>query len=159
MKILAIDPGYERMGVALLEWGDAGKHALLFSDCWKTSPALPFHVRLSDLGARLLKVIDIEKPQGIALEKLYFETNQKTAMHVAEVRGMLLYIAGANDLRLFEYTPLQIKVAVGGHGRASKAEVMKMIPLLIRLSHTPKHDDEYDAIAVGLTCFASERLY
>ncbi len=157
MCIVAIDPGYERMGVAVLSRGEGNKHVLLFSDCWKTSPQIPFPERLHELGTRLEALVKKHKPQALALEKLYFETNQKTAMHVAEVRGMLMYIATRSSLRLYEYTPLQIKVAVTGYGKANKRELTKMIPLLIDLQTTPKHDDEYDAIAVGLTCLASIR--
>lgn len=158
MTLIAIDPGYERMGVAVLSRGANNKHTLLLSDCWKTSTRLPFHERLRDLGTRLEALITETKPAAIALEKLYFETNQKTAMHIAEVRGMLMYIATRSDLVLYEYTPLEIKVAVAGYGKAGKRDVMKMIPLLITMTGAPKHDDEYDAIAVGLTCFAREKF-
>ena len=82
MRIIAIDPGYERMGVAVLDRERGGKHVLIMSDCWKTSAKIPFHKRLLELGNRLEKLILEHKPEAIAIEKLYFETNQKTAMNV-----------------------------------------------------------------------------
>jgi crossover junction endodeoxyribonuclease RuvC len=169
MNLLSIDPGYERMGVAVLQKGTNNKHRLIYSDCWKTSAKLPFNERLLILGEKLELTIKEHVPSVFAVEKLFFETNQKTAMNVAEVRGMLLYIAGKYKLTIFEYTPLQIKVAVAGHGKASKNEVMKMTSLLVDLPKKAKspprrdparagQDDEYDAIAVGLTCLAIERF-
>ena len=142
------------MGVAVLDRERGGKHVLIMSDCWKTSAKIPFHKRLLELGNRLEKLILEHKPEAIAIEKLYFETNQKTAMNVAEIRGMLIYVAGRAGLLIFEYTPMEIKVAVAGYGKATKRDIAKMIPLLISMQKTPKHDDEYDAIAVGLTHLA-----
>ena len=91
-------------------------------------------------------------------EKLFFNTNQKTAMHVAEVRGVLIQIGMDYKLIVAEYTPLQIKSAVGGSGRALKEDVMRMIPLLIALPQKKRLDDEYDAIAVGITHCACARV-
>ena len=84
--------------------------------------------------------------------------NQKTAIDVAGVRGMLFYIAKKHSLSVFEYTPLQIKMAVTGYGKSDKKQVTDMVTKLIKIDKKIKFDDEYDAIAVGLTCFASERF-
>ena len=78
-------------------------------------------------------------------------------MHVAEVRGVINYLSKKNNLKLFEYSPLQIKNAVSGYGRSTKEQVAKMVPHLIEIKKEIKFDDEYDAIAIGLTCLASER--
>ncbi len=158
MKILAIDPGYERLGVAVLECNTRQKELLLYSDCFKTSPSLPFSERLMLIGNEMLSVICNLKPEAVAIEKLYFNSNQKTAINVAEVIGAIKYIAKSKGLNVFEYTPLQIKSAVAGNGHGNKKDVTNMVHKLIKIDKKIKYDDEYDAIAVGLTCFASERF-
>ena len=99
----------------------------------------------------------MHEPSVLAIEELYFSNNQKTVFQVAEARGMILYIAYAHHLRVVEYNPLSIKIALTGYGRASKEQVTKMVEKLIIVEKTPKTDDEYDAIAVGLTALAHER--
>lgn len=154
MRVLGIDPGYERLGIAIVERKD-GKEHLIYSDCFKTSPKDPHYKRLRDIGEELEKVIQTHKPDSLAIETLFFNTNQKTAMSVAEARGTVLYTCARNNLKVYEYSPLQIKVAVTGNGRTDKQGVIKMIPLLISLEKEIKHDDEYDAIAAALTFLAS----
>ena len=155
MKILSIDPGYERVGIAVLEKAD--KEKLVYSDCFKTSKEFSFIERLELIGQEVERVIEEYKPEALAIEKLFFNSNQKTATNVSEVRGALIYIALKNKLKVFEYTPLQIKVAVAGDGHGDKTQVITMLKNLIKIEKQIKYDDEYDAIAVGLTCFASER--
>lgn len=162
MKILAIDPGYDRCGVAVLE-GDRSKPTLLFSTCLRTSSKLPFHERLAYIGNEVQTLVETHTPDLFAIEKLFFNTNQKTAMNVAEVRGMLLYIALSSKLKIEEYTPLQVKLAVVGNGRGDKKQVMAMIPKLVQLSEEKRaektlSDDEYDAIAIGITAFVYSHI-
>jgi len=157
MIVLGIDPGYERLGIAIVSREGGEKETLLFSDCFKTSPKTPHNERLLDLGKNLEEVIEKYKPEVLAIETLFFNSNQKTAMFVSEARGVILYVATKNGLDFFEYGPGQIKVAVTGYGRGDKNSVIKMIPLLIKIDKKIKHDDEYDAIAVALTHFASAR--
>ena len=160
MTILSIDPGYERVGIAILEKtsNGSGGEELIYSDCFKTSKELSFIERLELVGQEVERVIEKYKPEGFAIEKLFFNTNQKTATNVSEVRGALIYIALKNRLKVFEYTPLQIKVAVAGDGHGDKEQVIAMVKNLIKIEKEIKYDDEYDAIAVGLTCSASERF-
>jgi crossover junction endodeoxyribonuclease RuvC len=158
VRIISLDPGYDRCGIAVIEKPRIGNESLLFSDCLTTSKELPFATRLSELAAQVEATIAEYHPQYAALERLYFNKNQKTAMMVSEVRGMLLYILDGSGLHIFEYTPQQIKVAVTGNGRSDKKAVMSMVPKLIRLERKVQHDDEFDAIAAGLCCAASERL-
>ncbi|MBT7339433.1 MAG: crossover junction endodeoxyribonuclease RuvC, partial [Candidatus Jacksonbacteria bacterium] len=157
---LSIDPGYERVGIAVLEKTSAGSggEELIYSECFKTSKELPFTQRLELVGNEVERVIKQYKPEAFAIEKLFFNTNQKTATNVSEVRGALIYIALKNKLKVFEYTPLQIKVAVAGDGHGDKEQVIAMVKNLIKIEKEIKYDDEYDAIAVGLTCSASERF-
>ncbi len=158
MKILAIDPGYERIGIAILEkkQGDK-KEKVLYSECFKTSSKLPFTERLLLIGKKVEKIIKKYNPKVLAIEKLFFTTNQKTAMGVAEARGAIIYVCKKNGLQIFEYTPLQIKVATTGYGKARKDMVMDMIPKLVTINTIKKGDDELDAIAIGITCFACEK--
>jgi len=158
MKILAIDPGFERVGIAVIEKTFLNKDLLLFSECFKTSAKIPFPERLKEIGMRLEVVIKKYKPERLAIEKLYFTTNQKTVMGVSEARGTMIYIAAKNNLSVYEYTPPQIKVAVTGYGKASKDMVMSMVPKLIEIKKEIKSDDELDAIAIGLTCLACEKV-
>ncbi|MFC1730957.1 crossover junction endodeoxyribonuclease RuvC [candidate division KSB1 bacterium] len=156
MKVLAIDPGYERLGVAVVEKPEVGKEVLLYSDCFRTSSKDDFKERLFQIGAEVERVIKEYSPDALAIEQLFFNTNQKTVMYVAEVIGAINYICKKNNLLTFEYTPLQIKNAVSGYGRSTKEQVAKMVPQLIEIRKEIKLDDEYDAIAIGLTCLASE---
>lgn len=154
MKLLAIDPGVERVGIAVLEKDTSGKEILLYSDCFKTSAKLPHPQRLALIGSELKKIITTYNPTALAIEKLFFETNVKTAMIVAEARGVMLYEAASIGMDIYEYTPLEIKVAVTGYGKSDKHAVMSMVPRLISLPEQKRLDDELDAIAIGLTCFA-----
>ena len=156
MKILGIDPGYERLGVSVIEKAteSGADEVLLYSDCIKTSSKLPFPDRLVQLGEEISRLIDVHKPEVLAIEKLYFTNNQKTAMYVSQAIGAIIYIARSKSLAIYEYTPLQIKVACAGNGRADKKQIMTMLPLLIKIEKEIKHDDEYDAIATALTHIA-----
>jgi crossover junction endodeoxyribonuclease RuvC len=156
MKILAIDPGFERIGIAVIEKTNLLKDKLVYSECFKTSAKIPFHARLTLIGNKIEEVIKKYKPETLAIEKLYFTTNQKTVMGVSEARGVIVYCASRNGLNVFEYTPPQIKVAVTGYGKASKEMVMSMVPKLIDIK--VNSDDELDAIAIGLTCLACEKF-
>lgn len=156
MRILAFDPGYERLGVAVLEKQN-GKETLLHSDCIQTSATLTFPERLAELGAAAEALIQEWQPGGVALEEVFFEKNQKTGMQVAEVRGMLTYIAASRGLQLHQYTPAEVKVATTGYGASDKKAVAAMVPRLVKLPERKRLDDELDAIAVGITCLASIR--
>lgn len=149
MKILGIDPGYDRLGIAVIENG-----VLLHSECFSTSSKDDFYIRLKQVGQKIKKIIGEYRPDMMALESLFITKNQKTAMKVSEARGVILYEAGLQDVEIYEYTPPQIKVAVTGHGGSDKAQIIKMIPLLLKIKAKKALDDEYDAVAVALTCQA-----
>ena len=158
MKILAIDPGFERVGIAVIEKKGRGKEILVYSECFKTSSKLPFNERLLLIGEKINSIIKKYKVQVLAIEKLFFTTNQKTVMNVTEARGVIIYSAIKHGLQIFEYTPLQAKVAVTGYGKADKKMVTDMVKKLIKMDNTINSDDELDAIAIGLTCCAIERF-
>lgn len=158
MRILSIDPGFERVGIAILEKTFLKKDFLVYSNCFKTTTKIPLNERIKNIGNEIEKIIKKYKPKALAIEKLYFTTNQKTVMGVAEARGVIIYVATNNNLSVYEYTPPQIKVAVTGYGKATKNMVMSMVPKLIDIKSDIKSDDEIDAIAIGLTCLACEKL-
>jgi crossover junction endodeoxyribonuclease RuvC len=156
MRILSIDPGFERIGIAIIEKTFLKKDLLIYSNCFKTSAKIPFPERLRNIGNEVETIIKKYKPGALSIEKLYFTTNQKTVMGVSEARGAIIYVASKNNLSIYEYTPPQIKVAVTGYGKATKQMVMSMVPKLIDMDKNIKSDDEIDAIAIGLTCLACE---
>jgi crossover junction endodeoxyribonuclease RuvC len=159
MKIIAIDPGYERLGVAILEKVSGNKETLLFSECFKTLTKEKHEKRLALIGEEISKLIKKHKPEALAIETLFFETNAKTAMRVSEARGVVLYEAAKNGLMVKEFTPLEIKVAVTGYGKSDKSQVISMVNRLIKIDKEIKHDDEYDAVAIGLTFFATTKSF
>jgi crossover junction endodeoxyribonuclease RuvC len=158
MKVLGIDPGYGRCGMAVVNRDD-GKDSLVYSSCVETSAADDFPVRLNQIIDECGKLLKHHSPDAFAIEKLYFANNQKTAMHVAEVRGALISCAMQHDVPVFEYTPAQVKSAVAGHGGAQKKQIAAMLMLLLKMNKKIQHDDEYDAIAVGVTHLAHARMY
>ena len=156
MRVLVIDPGYARAGAAVLSRANS-RDTLLHSCCIETTADTPFAERIHAIVRGAEELIAAHRPSVMALERLYLSTNQKTAMQVAEVRGALIALAAAHNLPIVEFTPPQIKVAVTGNGAASKDEIMRMLPRLITFPSRERLDDEYDAIAIGLTALASYR--
>ena len=156
MKVLAIDPGYGRCGIAVVE-KENGKESLLYFACIETSAKTDFSLRLETIVSECEQIIKMHAPNSMALERLYLTSNHKTAMKVAEVRGALIAIAAKSNLRVFEYTPSQVKSATAGWGGADKIQVAKMLHSLMKIEKTIKYDDEYDAIAIGVTHLACFR--
>ena len=123
MKILAIDPGYERLGIAVIEKSPKQKEVLVYSTCVQTPKSLPHSARLLKIAEEVRKVIEEFEPEAFAIETLFLMNNQKTVMPVAEARGAVLVEAARAGLPVFEYSPLQIKVAVTGYGKSDKSQV------------------------------------
>src|SRR3989344_6064652 len=160
-RILGIDPGIERLGIAVLEkydsdkgYGATKKESVIFSECFKTLSKLEFAERLKLIGLEVRKIIKEYKPEVLAIETLFLNTNQKTVMRVAEARGVAIYEASQAGLRIFEASPPQIKMAVTGYGRAGKEQIIKMAKILVDIEKSKTSDDELDAIAIALTAFA-----
>ncbi|MFA5987104.1 MAG: crossover junction endodeoxyribonuclease RuvC [Candidatus Paceibacterota bacterium] len=150
VRVLGIDPGYGRLGVAIVEKTD-GKEKLIFSTCIESSSKEAFVDRLLYLGQEIEKIIKKFKPEVLAIEKLFFTTNQKTAMNVSEVKGMITFISRKNGLKILELTPLEIKNSMVGYGKADKNQISFMVKKILNLENKKAIDDEFDAIAVGLT--------
>jgi crossover junction endodeoxyribonuclease RuvC len=157
MVTISIDPGYERLGIAVIQKEKGRKEELLFSECFKTSPKIKLHERIFLVGKEVEKIIEQYKPNRFAIESVFHTNNTKTVLGVAEVRGVLMFIASNHNLTISEYTPPQIKNAVTGYGKATKEQVYLMVTKLIHISKDTKQDDEIDAIAIGLTDLASAR--
>jgi crossover junction endodeoxyribonuclease RuvC len=156
MRVLACDPGYDRLGIAIVEKVD-GKDALVHSACITTDKTLALPDRLLAIGDALGALIKEYVPDYVALELLFFSKNQKTAMAVAETRGMLLYLARKHGCTTLEYSPQQVKIAITGYGKSDKRQVTGMVKRLLPSAPQKALDDEYDAIAVGMTALASIR--
>lgn len=155
-KVIGIDPGFDRCGVAVLK-KEKGKEKLLFSTCILTSPKDDHGTRLLQLGSELSKVIKKWKPSALATEKLFFNINARTALKVSEARGVILYEAAKAGLPVYEYSPQDVKIAVTGYGKADKEQVEVMTLKILSMKSAPRHDDETDAIAVGITHLATHR--
>ncbi len=151
--ILGIDPGYGRIGIAVIKIENS-KPTILHSECFETNPKLPHTSRLAELGKQIEYIIDKFNPEILSLETLLFSRNQKTAMQVAEARGVISFVASKNGLRVLELNPNQIKVAVTGYGKSDKKQVIRMVEMLVKLKKQKRLDDEYDAIASAIACSA-----
>lgn len=151
MIILGIDPGIAIVGYGVLS-SEKGKFQAIDYGVITTSKDEKTPQRLALIEQGLNVLIDKYKPDCIALEELFFQNNQKTAITVAEARGVLLLTAVKRCSKLYEYTPLQIKQAITGYGNADKKQVQFMVKALLNLKQIPKPDDAADALAVALTC-------
>ena len=165
MRVLAIDTGYGRCGMAVVEKNgtstalgvNGNKEILLYSACVETSAKADFAMRLAMVVSECSSLLSKYKPDCVAIEKLYVTKNQKTAMRVAEVRGALINCATNYGVEVFEYTPGEVKSAAGGWGGADKKQMATMLHALMRIEKEIKYDDEYDAIAIGITHLAHSR--
>ncbi|MCA9365346.1 crossover junction endodeoxyribonuclease RuvC [Candidatus Kaiserbacteria bacterium] len=153
MRVIGIDPGYDRLGVAILEF-ENGKESLLFSTCIETDKKLNLNERLFTIGNQLTKIIKEYQPDTLAIETIFFNQNQKTAIGVAEARGLIIYLAQQNNCQVYEFGPQEIKIAVTGYGKSDKSAVIDMVKRLVINVPETALDDEYDAIAVSITCLA-----
>lgn len=156
MKVLGIDPGYGRCGLAVLD-GDGSHPHRVASACIETPATDAFSARLFAVVRATGEWIDLHAPEAIAIEEVYFSANQKTAIHVAEVRGALLYLAHAKGIPVFEYNPLAVKIAVTGYGKATKDQVIAMIAKVVANPPGNVLDDEFDAVAVAVAHLAESR--
>ena len=147
-RLLAIDPGYDRCGAAILEPSGNGA-TVLYSCCITTSKTSAHSIRLSEIHASVTRIIEDWQPEFFAIETLFFSNNKLTAMKVAEARGVLLAVAGLHNLEVIELSPQSIKLAMTGSGNATKEQVQKMVALTTKIDLSKKIDDEVDAIAIG----------
>lgn len=157
MKILGIDPGTAIMGWGLIQ-KDGSKIIPLRYGCIETESDQAMPQRLSKIYNELFDIIKRTKPDQIAIEELFFFKNEKTIITVAQARGVAVVCAENSGLPVFEYTPLQIKQALTGYGRADKKQMQEMVRITCKLDHCPKPDDAADALAVAITHSQSVKL-
>lgn len=150
MIILGIDPGYSRLGYAIFE-KNSDSEKLIECGCVETSAKKDFQAKMLEIGNAVDNIIKKTKPETLSIEKVFFTKNQKTALKIAEIRGAIVYIALKNKLKIAEYTPLEVKSAVCGYGKAPKEQVAKMVKLILGLKNQIKQDDAADAVALCIT--------
>ena len=149
MLILGIDPGYAIIGWGLIRF-ERGRYIPVDFGAITTEAGTPFNRRLEMIYDQLNELLDTHHPDVVAVEKLYFQTNAKTAIDVAQARGVTMLALQKHNVPVYEYTPLQVKSAVTGFGQAQKPQVMEMTKRLLRLKAVPKPDDTADALAIAI---------
>ena len=149
MLILGIDPGYAIIGWGIIRF-ERGKYIPVDFGAITTNAGVPFNRRLEQIYDQLGELLDTHHPDVVAVEKLYFQTNAKTAIDVAQARGVTMLALQKHGVPVYEYTPLQVKSAVTGFGQAQKPQVMEMTKRLLRLKAVPKPDDTADALAIAI---------
>lgn len=151
VTILGIDPGLAATGFGVIE-KQGSRLKLIDYGCIKTKVQLPTEKRLEQISADLNKIIKKYRPKIIAVEKLFFCKNVKTALAVGQARGVIILVAGQNCLEIEEYTPLQIKQALTGYGQAEKRQIQQMVKVILNLKTVPTPDDAADALAAAVCC-------
>ena len=149
MIILGFDPGLATLGFGVIE-SDGHRHKMIEYGVISTPAKTPTPIRLRNIYTDVQTVIDRFKPDAIAIEELFFNNNVKTAINVAQARGVILLTCVKECGRLYEYTPLQIKQAITGYGRADKNQVQQMTKSMLGLDKVPKPDDTADALAIAI---------
>lgn len=149
MRILGIDPGYAIVGFGVLDY-DNVKFRVVQYGAVTTSPETPFNDRLAEIFEDMNGLFDAFKPDCVSVEKLFFNTNTTTGIDVAEARGVILMSAARRRIPVYEYTPLQVKMAVTGYGRAKKHQIQEMTRSILSLDKIPKPDDTADALAIAI---------
>ncbi len=150
MRVLGIDPGYALMGWGVVE-ETGGRMKLVDYGCVETKAGVPMQHRLRTLQLGVRNLVNIYQPDDVAFEELFFARNVTTALMVGAARGAAIISATEYTENLYEYTPMQIKQAVTGYGKADKKQVQQMVKLLLGLQEVPRPDDAADAIACAIT--------
>lgn len=157
MTIMGIDPGFAITGYGILRY-EGNKFSVIDYGAVITNASMPFNERLLTLSTELEILMDKYRPQAISVEELFFNKNAKTAIAAAHGRGVALLAASRSGAQVFEYTPLQVKQAVVGYGRADKSQIQHMVKILLNLPKIPKPDDVADALAVAICHAHSHKL-
>lgn len=149
MKIIGIDPGYAIVGYGVIDYRNNSFTTLDYGAIL-TTPEMPFPKRLHKIYAELSEILQKHKPDAMSVEKLYFTNNKTTGIDVAQARGVILLAAEQQGIPIYEYTPMQVKQAVVGYGKAIKSQMMEMTKRLLKLRELPKPDDTADALALAI---------
>lgn len=157
MIVLGIDPGIARTGWGVIE-ANGPKVSALNYGCFETLSKEELPLRLEKLYKEISRLIKTYKPEVLAIEELFFNTNAKTALVVGQARGVVLLCAAQAGMEIKGFTPLQVKIALTGYGRAEKAQMGKMVKAVLSLKEIPKLDDTVDALAIALSCAFSKNF-
>lgn len=149
MRILGIDPGYAIVGYGVIDY-IGNNFKIVEYGAITTDAGEEMNSRFKTIHDDLNTIIERTGPEFMAIEELFFNSNQKTAINVAQARGVLLLSALNHGVRIFEYTPLQVKQAIAGYGRADKNQVQQLTKTLLNLDKVPKPDDTADALAIAI---------
>lgn len=149
--IIGIDPGYGRVGIAVIE-GEYDVWTPRIYDCIETDAGLSFVQRLSEIEQKISSIIDTFDPTIAAVETLFFNANTKTAIQVSQARGVILHILHKRGIIIREIGPLEVKQAITGYGRATKPQVQKLLSMRLRLETSKIQDDAADALAAAFAC-------
>ncbi|MCI5955554.1 MAG: crossover junction endodeoxyribonuclease RuvC [Clostridiales bacterium] len=150
MVVLGIDPGLATLGWGVIE-AERGKQRLIDYGCILTTPQQRFPERLRQIGEDMRALLKTYQPEEIAFEELFFAKNVTTALTVGAARGVSIAACAEYTTRLYEYTPMQVKQAIVGYGKAEKQQIQQMVKLLLHMEQIAKPDDAADAIAIALT--------
>ena len=157
MLILGIDPGIGRCGFGLIK-SEGSKVRAIDYGCIETGSELTTEERLLIINEEIGKIIKKNKPDAMSVEDLFFGANAKTALVVGQARGVILLAAAKNKIPVTKYTPLEVKMALSGYGRADKNQVGQMVKVILGLEKMPKLDDTTDALAIALTHAFSSKM-
>jgi len=157
MRILGIDPGFAITGFSVIDY-EGNKFRLITSGAILTEAHTSFPLRLEKIYNDLSQIIEEYKPDAMSIEELFFNNNAKTAINVAQARGVILVTAKINKIPIYEYTPLQVKQAVVGYGRADKMQVQRMVKMILHEEKLPKLDDTTDSMAIAICHAHSARF-
>lgn len=149
MRILGIDPGFDRNGYGVIE-DQGGKLVHIAHGVLQTSKEDTFEKRLQQVRDSVMELIKTYQPEAVAVEELFFQTNAKTAIKVAQARGVILLAIADANIKIVELTPNQVKVGTTGDGRADKKQIQEMVTRLLKLSAPPQPDDAADALAIAI---------
>jgi crossover junction endodeoxyribonuclease RuvC len=157
MRILGIDPGVAITGYSIIE-EENNQYTCLDSGCIRTKSNVDSALRLEIIYEAVTDLINQYAPAALSIEKIFFSKNVRTAFQVGEARGVVILAATRKNLQIHQYTPLQIKQAVAGYGKAEKIQVQNMVKILLQLANIPSVDDEADAMAVALCHLQARRF-
>ncbi len=157
MVIIGVDPGYAIVGIGVVQYV-GNKFRTLEYGAITTPAGMPTTDRLKKIYDEMTMLIDKYTPDAVAIEELFFNSNQKTAINVAQARGVILVAVRNKDVPIYEYTPLQVKQSVTGYGRADKQQIQQMVKIMLNLNVIPKPDDAADGLALAICHAHSNKM-